>query len=161
MGTIASRTLSRLSREFLETGATITTEQLAPSVLAPYATKSALQSVILSLEPVATSGAYSDLTGKPDLFSGAYSDLTGKPSIPSAPGDIGAATAAQGANADTAFGWGDHAIAGYLPAFAVPIAAHVVTFTGTLDTDGAGAVAGTVTLEYDTEGRLISAGVAP
>lgn len=34
--------------------------------------------------------------------SGAYADLTGTPAIPSAPGDIGAATAAQGALADTA-----------------------------------------------------------
>jgi hypothetical protein len=30
---------------------------------------------------VATSGAYSDLTGKPTLFSGAYADLTGKPTL--------------------------------------------------------------------------------
>lgn len=28
------------------------------------------------------SGAYDDLTGKPDLFSGDYNDLTGKPTIP-------------------------------------------------------------------------------
>lgn len=35
-------------------------------------------------------------------LSGAYSDLSGKPFIPSSPGDIGAATAAQGALADTA-----------------------------------------------------------
>lgn len=28
------------------------------------------------------SGAYNDLTGKPDLFSGDYNDLTGKPTIP-------------------------------------------------------------------------------
>jgi hypothetical protein len=34
--------------------------------------------------------------------SGAYADLTGTPTIPSTPGDIGAATAAQGALADTA-----------------------------------------------------------
>jgi hypothetical protein len=34
-----------------------------------------------SLATVATSGAYSDLTGKPTLFSGAYADLTGKPSL--------------------------------------------------------------------------------
>jgi hypothetical protein len=33
-----------------------------------------------SLATVATSGAYSDLTGKPTLFSGAYSSLTGVPS---------------------------------------------------------------------------------
>lgn len=35
-------------------------------------------------------------------FSGAYGDLSGTPFIPAAPGDIGAATAAQGALADTA-----------------------------------------------------------
>lgn len=35
-----------------------------------------------SLSAVATSGAYSDLTGRPALFSGNYNDLTNKPSIP-------------------------------------------------------------------------------
>jgi hypothetical protein len=35
-------------------------------------------------------------------YTGAYADLSGKPAIPSSPGDIGAATAAQGAKADTA-----------------------------------------------------------
>ncbi|WP_405118748.1 hypothetical protein [Pseudomonas leptonychotis] len=35
-------------------------------------------------------------------FSGAYSALSGKPAIPTVPADIGAATAAQGAKADTA-----------------------------------------------------------
>lgn len=40
-------------------------------------------------------------------FSGSYDDLTDKPTIPSAPADIGAATAAQGANADTAVQPGD------------------------------------------------------
>lgn len=34
-----------------------------------------------SLATVATSGAYSDLTGKPTLFSGSYTDLTNKPSL--------------------------------------------------------------------------------
>ena len=70
------------------------------------------------------SGDYNDLTNKPDIpsatsdltndsgfitaadvpagFSGDYNDLTNKPSIPSTPGDIGAATAAQGALADSA-----------------------------------------------------------
>jgi hypothetical protein len=33
---------------------------------------------------VATTGSYSDLTSKPNLFSGAYADLSGKPTIPSA-----------------------------------------------------------------------------
>jgi len=40
--------------------------------------------------------------GNIDGFSGDYNDLTNKPSIPSTPGDIGAATAAQGALADSA-----------------------------------------------------------
>ena len=34
-----------------------------------------------SYATVATTGAYSDLTGKPTLFSGAYTDLTGKPTL--------------------------------------------------------------------------------
>lgn len=34
-----------------------------------------------TLSTVATSGAYSDLSGKPTLFSGAYTDLTGKPTL--------------------------------------------------------------------------------
>lgn len=59
-----------------------------------------------SLAGVAFSGAYSDLSGLPLLsavaLSGSYTDLTEKPFIPSTPGDIGAATAAQGAKADAA-----------------------------------------------------------
>ena len=76
------------------------------------------------------SGNYNDLTNKPDIpsatsdltndsgfitaadvpagFSGDYNDLTNKPSIPSTPGDIGAATAAQGALADSAIQPGDN-----------------------------------------------------
>jgi len=45
-------------------------------------------STITGLAPIATSGAYTDLTGKPTLAtvatSGAYTDLTGKPTIPAA-----------------------------------------------------------------------------
>jgi hypothetical protein len=41
----------------------------------------ALKANTSSLATVATSGAYSDLTGKPTLFSGAYTDLTGKPTL--------------------------------------------------------------------------------
>lgn len=43
----------------------------------------------------------------PVATSGDYDDLTGKPTIPSTPGDIGAATAAQGALADSAVQAGD------------------------------------------------------
>ena len=59
-----------------------------------------------SLAAVAFSGAYADLSGRPSLaavaLSGAYADLSGAPFIPAAPGDIGAATSAQGALAETA-----------------------------------------------------------
>ena len=59
-----------------------------------------------SLADVATSGSYLDLSDRPSFasvaFTGAYGDLAGLPAIPTAPGDIGAATAAQGALADTA-----------------------------------------------------------
>lgn len=59
-----------------------------------------------TLATVATTGAYTDLSGRPTLATvattGAYADLIGKPSIPDSPDDIGAATAAQGAKADTA-----------------------------------------------------------
>ena len=69
------------------------------------------------------------------------------------PGDLGTAatadsadfaTAAQGAKADSA-----------LQPSAPPLTAYTVTFTGTLN-----AVSGTVTLAFDANGRLTSAGVA-
>jgi len=55
----------------------------------------------------AAQGALADSAVQPsDLAdvatSGAYADLTGRPNIPATPGDIGAATAAQGALADSA-----------------------------------------------------------
>lgn len=50
------------------------------------------------LATVATTGAYTDLTGRPSLAAvattGAYADLSGQPSIPDSPDDIGAAAAA-------------------------------------------------------------------
>lgn len=59
-----------------------------------------------SLAAVALSGSYADLSGLPALaavaLSGAYGDLSDQPFIPESPGDIGAATAEQGALADTA-----------------------------------------------------------
>ncbi|MDH1341839.1 hypothetical protein [Ectopseudomonas oleovorans] len=61
---------------------------------------------VASLAAVALSGSYADLLGLPAFaavaLSGAYGDLAGLPFIPGSPGDIGAATAAQGALADTA-----------------------------------------------------------
>ena len=60
-----------------------------------------------------------------DVFSGDYNDLTNTPSIPSTPGDIGAATAAQGALADSAVQPGDNISdltndAGYITLAEVP-----------------------------------------
>ena len=74
--------------------------------------------------PPAFSGAYDDLTGKPTLSTvattGAYADLSGKPTLGTASAqDVGYfATAAQGANGVTAYGWGNHAAAGYLTTIA-------------------------------------------
>ena len=61
-----------------------------------------------ALATVATTGAYSDLSGKPTLAtvatSGAYDDLTGKPTLGTAAATAAAdyATAAQGTLADSA-----------------------------------------------------------
>lgn len=61
------------------------------------------------LASVATSGAYSDLTGTPTLFSGSYNDLTDTPTLGTAAsadtGDF--ATAAQGSLADSSVQPGD------------------------------------------------------
>ena len=94
MASLTSKDMSRLSREFLEDDL-IQPEQLAPSVLDPYATKSALA----ALAPVARSGD--------------YSDLTGAPAIPESPEDVGAASADQGSKADSAVQPGDLGSAAY------------------------------------------------
>ena len=66
-----------------------------------------------ALAAVATSGAYSDLSGTPSLATvattGAYSDLTGKPTLGSAAATDSTdyATAAQGTTADSAIQPGD------------------------------------------------------
>ena len=52
--------------------------------------------------PTLFSGSYTDLTDTPALFSGDYADLTNKPTTLSGYGITDAATAAQGALADTA-----------------------------------------------------------
>ena len=44
------------------------------------------------LAAVATSGSYTDLTDKPNLFSGSYNDLTDKPTIPTVPTNVSAFT---------------------------------------------------------------------
>lgn len=58
----------------------------------------------LTGQPALFSGIYSDLSGKPTLFSGLYADLSGKPVLGTAAATAitDYATAAQGAKADTA-----------------------------------------------------------
>lgn len=60
-------------------------------------TLSAQTDLMVALNAKADSSSLSTVAA-----SGAYADLIGKPSIPANPGDIGAATAAQGDKADTA-----------------------------------------------------------
>jgi hypothetical protein len=111
-----------------------------PTTLAGYGITDAFDGAYSSLSgtPTLFDGAYSSLSGTPTLFDGAYSSLTGTPTIPTVDSTsvtaAGAlmdsevtnlaevkafdssdyATAAQGTNADTAHGWGNHASAGYL-----------------------------------------------
>lgn len=84
-------------------------------------------STITGLATVATTGSYNDLTDKPTIpaaqvpadwnATSGVARILNKPSLGTAAsanaGDF--ATAAQGAKADTAFGWGNHASAGYAP----------------------------------------------
>ena len=132
---------------------------------------------VASAAAVALSGEYGDLVGVPDIpdpseyataaqgaladsavqptslapvaFSGVYSDLLSPPTIPTTPAEVGAATADQGAKADTA-----------LQPSSPPQAARTITFTGSLD-EGAGPTSGTVTLQFDVNGRMSSASVTP
>lgn len=50
------------------------------------------------LATVATTGAYSDLTGLPSLFSGDYDDLSNKPTIPTNINDLGDVTITSASN---------------------------------------------------------------
>ena len=64
------------------------------------------------ISTVATTGSYDDLTGKPTIpaaqvnsdwnASSGKAQILNKPTIPTTPGEVGAATAAQGAKADSA-----------------------------------------------------------
>lgn len=74
-------------------------------------------------KPVLFTGNYNDLTNKPVLFNGAFASLTGKPTTVSGYGITDAMTIAHAANSvttglitnwNTAFGWGNHATAGYV-----------------------------------------------
>jgi hypothetical protein len=65
-------------------------------------------------------------------FNMAWSALTGTPTTLAGYGITDAATSAQGTNADTAFGWGDHSTEGYLTEIPGAIATDV---TGSLFAD--------------------------
>ena len=144
MGTIPSRTLSRLSREFLSTGDLITAAMIDPAAFAPYATKASVQSLlslVSGLSPVAASGSYADLTGKPD--------------IPQTASDVGAATAAQGARADAAHAWGDHALAGYVTGDVLRPVVPVVATTDPVTFTTADSPAKTITIQVGADGRVL------
>ena len=93
--TIPSAHITILGPDFAWTPGTPNQLDLSPTMhttLASFATTAALnawgstvQGEIDTLEssmaPVATSGAYADLTGKPSLFDGQYSSLTGLPTL--------------------------------------------------------------------------------
>jgi hypothetical protein len=223
-GTGASGQAEARANLGISTAATQATEYFATAAQGTLA-DSAVQPG--DLATVATTGAYSDLSGTPSLAtvatSGSYTDLNDKPTIPVDLDDLGDvvitsattnqvlaydgtnwvnanagagsgdvvgpasstdnavvlfdgttgklvkdggvlgtaafddtgdfATSAQGTNADTAFGWGDHAGAGYLTSFTEtdPV---VGAITGIVKADGAGnisaAVAGTDYLASET-----------
>lgn len=107
----------------------------------------ALARANLGLSDVAATGSYTDLLDKPSLFSGSYTDLTNKPSIPAVPTNVSSFTNDAGyltsfteadpvfnaspakditttniSNWNTAYGWGNHASAGYLTSAAAATA---------------------------------------
>jgi hypothetical protein len=74
-------------------------------------------------KPVLFDGTWSSLTGKPTLFSGSFNNLTDKPNTLGGYGIADAMSKSHVANSinatditnwNTAFGWGNHALAGYL-----------------------------------------------
>jgi uncharacterized protein (TIGR02145 family) len=77
-----------------------------------------------SFANVATSGSYNDLLNRPALFDGAWSGITAKPSNLSGYGITDAMSISHAANNITssninnwnsAYGWGNHSSAGYVP----------------------------------------------
>lgn len=152
MPRIPSSTLSRLSREFLASGELITAAMLDASVLLPYATKTSVAA--LASQFAALSSGLSAVAG-----SGLYSDLVGAPSIPSSPGDVGAATAAQGSLAEEAHGWGDHALAGYVSGDVLRPVDPAVGTTTEISFVTADVPAKTVTIQVSADGRVLKFGV--
>ncbi|MEE4238747.1 MAG: hypothetical protein V2I51_18655 [Anderseniella sp.] len=97
--------------------------------------------------------------GDPSGSAVAWGDITGTISAQTdlTPAAIGAATSAQGANADTAHGWGDHASAGYLttaPVTSVAGKTGVVTLAAE-DVSGLG---GAAVLNVGTTTGTVAAG---
>ena len=160
MASLTPKDMSRLGREFLE-AALIQPEQLSPSVLSPYATKSSLD----ALAPVARSGD--------------YSDLSGVPAIPSTPGDVGAASAEQGAKADSAVQPGDLGSAAFaqvnafasaeqglkadtaLQPSAIPAYSFRLLAKRKVDEADFDLVDSVYELKFDSDGRLVSSKVVP
>ena len=66
------------ARQSISVSQNLTYDNSTGVITGPSLTGYALSS---GLATVATTGAYSDLTGKPTLFSGSYTDLTNKPSL--------------------------------------------------------------------------------
>ena len=116
----------------------------------------------LTGKPTLFSGSYLDLTGKPTLFSGSYTDLTNKPSIPTSvsqlTNDSGYltsytetdpvytasswySTTNNASNWNTAYGWGNHASAGY-----AVLGTTSQSFAGDVTVEGNLTVSGTQTI---------------
>lgn len=75
--------------------------------------------------PTGFSGAYEDLTGKPDLFDGAYNSLSGKPTIPTNNNQL-----SNGAGYITGFDITTQTDDKYLRSNTADTATHRVTFSG-------------------------------
>jgi hypothetical protein len=166
MPTLAPRQTARFYRDFLQSGNLIQEGQIDPGVLSPLATKASVTALSASLALVARSGR--------------YSDLLELPTIPSTPGDLGAATAEQGARADTAVqlaDLGSAAVASVadfataaqgskadsaLQPFVVPLPAYTFRITASRSVDGGAfdVIPQSYDLVFNGEGRLVSAGVS-
>ena len=163
MPTLAPRQTARFYRDFLQSGNLIQGHQIEPTVFDPLATKASDAALSASLAPVARSGKYSDLL-----------DL---PTIPSTPGDLGAATAEQGAKADTAVQpneLGSAALAATtdfatdvqgakadsaLQPYLTPLPTYTFRITAARSADGGAfdAIPQSYDLVFNGEGRLVSA----
>lgn len=143
----------------------------------------AITDVSDTLATVATTGAYSDLSGTPSLAtvatSGAYSDLTGAPTnVSSFTNDSGyltsytetdpvfTASAASGitstniSNWNTAYGWGDHSTAGYLTSYTETDTLNSVTGRGATTTNAIGTGKVTVTTASTSGVEIDSSGAS-